>query len=87
MKETLEEYIKEVTKNFGDEMSIKFTSGGIKLGAKWQAEKMITIEAYDQTMCAPVDIKTDNRKISELSVSEFVGVMMKVMGGGVERDF
>jgi hypothetical protein len=48
--------------------------------AKWQAEKMITIEAYDQTMCAPVDIKTDNRKISELTVSEFVGVMMKVMG-------
>jgi hypothetical protein len=39
------------------------------------------IEAYDQTMCAPVDIKTDNRKISELTVSEFVGVMMKVMGG------
>jgi len=38
-KETLEEYIKEVTKNFKDEMSIKFTSGGIKLGAKWQAEK------------------------------------------------
>lgn len=38
-QETLEEYIKEVTKNFKDEMSIKFTSGGIKLGAKWQAEK------------------------------------------------
>jgi len=38
------------------------------------------IEAYNQTMCAPVDIKTDNRKISELTVSEFVGVMMKVMG-------
>ena len=37
---TLEEYISEVTKNFGDEMSIKFTSGGIKLGAKWQLKKM-----------------------------------------------
>jgi hypothetical protein len=40
MKETLEEYIKEVTKNFGDEMSVKFVSGGIKLGAKWQQERM-----------------------------------------------
>jgi hypothetical protein len=39
-QETLEEYIKEVTKNFGNEMSIKFTSGGIKLGAKWQQERM-----------------------------------------------
>jgi hypothetical protein len=39
-QQTLEEYIKEVTKNFKDEMSIKFTSGGIKLGAKWQAERM-----------------------------------------------
>ena len=38
-QETLEEYIKEVTKDFRDEMSIKFTSGGIKLGAKWQAEQ------------------------------------------------
>jgi hypothetical protein len=44
MKETLEEYIKEVTKNFGDEMSIKFTSGGIKLGAKWQAKRMYSEE-------------------------------------------
>jgi hypothetical protein len=43
-KETLEEYISEVTKNFGDEMSIKFTSGGIKLGAKWQAERMYSEE-------------------------------------------
>ena len=43
-KETLEEYIKEVTKNFSDEMSIKFTSGGIKLGAKWQAERMYSEE-------------------------------------------
>ena len=41
---TLEEYISEVTKNFGDEMSIKFTSGGIKLGAKWQAERMYSEE-------------------------------------------
>jgi hypothetical protein len=39
-QETLEEFISEVTKNFGNEMSIKFTSGGIKLGAKWQSEKM-----------------------------------------------
>ena len=38
-QETLEEYISEVTKNFKDEMSIKFTSGGIKLGAKWQQEQ------------------------------------------------
>jgi hypothetical protein len=43
-QETLEEYISEVTKNFGDEMSIKFTSGGIKLGAKWQAERMYSEE-------------------------------------------
>jgi hypothetical protein len=43
-KETLEEYISEVTKNFGDEMSIKFTSGGIKLGAKWQSERMYSEE-------------------------------------------
>ena len=40
-QETLEEFISEVTKNFKDEMSIKFTSGGIKLGAKWQQEDMI----------------------------------------------
>jgi hypothetical protein len=39
-QETLEEFISEVTKNFGNEMSIKFTSGGIKLGAKWQQERM-----------------------------------------------
>lgn len=38
-QETLEEYINNVTKNFKDEMSIKFTSSGIKLGAKWQAEQ------------------------------------------------
>ena len=38
-QETLEEFISEVTKNFKDEMSIKFTSGGIKLGAKWQQEQ------------------------------------------------
>ena len=31
-QETLEEYIEEVTKNFKDEQSVKFTSGGIKLG-------------------------------------------------------
>jgi hypothetical protein len=43
-KETLEEYISKVTKNFGDEMSIKFTSGGIKLGAKWQQERMYSEE-------------------------------------------
>ena len=43
-QETLEEYIKEVTKNFGDEMSVKFTSGGIKLGAKWQQERMYSEE-------------------------------------------
>jgi hypothetical protein len=45
-----------------------------------RANWLKAIEAYNQTMCAPVDIKTDNRKISELTVSEFVGVMMKVMG-------
>jgi hypothetical protein len=38
------------------------------------------IDAYERTIATPVDIKTDNRKISELTVSEFVGVMMKVMG-------
>jgi len=43
-QETLEEYIKEVTKNFGDEMSVKFTSGGIKLGAKWQADRSYSEE-------------------------------------------
>ncbi len=41
------------------------------------------IDAYERTIATPVDIKTDNRKISELTVSEFVGVMMKVLGGGV----
>ena len=43
-QETLEEFISEVTKNFKDEMSIKFTSGGIKLGAKWQQERMYSEE-------------------------------------------
>jgi hypothetical protein len=43
-EETLEEYIKEVTKNFGNEMSIKFKSGGMKLGAKWQADRMYSEE-------------------------------------------
>jgi len=43
-QEKLEEYIKEVTKNFGDGMSVKFTSGGIKLGAKWQAKRMYSEE-------------------------------------------
>jgi hypothetical protein len=47
-QETLEEYIKEVTKNFGDKMSVKFTSGGIKLGAKWQAERMYSEEEVEQ---------------------------------------
>jgi hypothetical protein len=42
-KETLEEFIKEITKNFKDEMSIKFTTGGIKLGAKWMQD-VITIK-------------------------------------------
>ena len=46
-QETLEEYISEVTKNFGDKMSIKFTSGGIKLGAKWQAERMYSEEEVE----------------------------------------
>jgi hypothetical protein len=48
-----------------------------------RANWLKAIDAYDQTMFAPVDIKTDNRKISELTVSEFVGVMMKVLGNGV----
>ena len=43
-QETIEEFISEVTKNFKDEMSIKFTSGGIKLGAKWQQERMYSEE-------------------------------------------
>ena len=47
-QETLEEYINEVTKNFGDKMSVKFTSGGIKLGAKWQAERMYSEEEVEQ---------------------------------------
>ncbi len=47
-QKTLEEYIKEVTKNFGDKMSVKFTSGGIKLGAKWQAERMYSEEEVEQ---------------------------------------
>jgi hypothetical protein len=51
-KETLEEYIKEVTKNFGNEMSIKFTSGGIKLGAKWQAERMYSKEDLEEAFKA-----------------------------------
>lgn len=43
-KEILEEFIKEITKNFKDEMSIKFTTGGIKLGAKWMQEQMYSKE-------------------------------------------
>ena len=43
-QETLEEYIEEVTKNFKDEQSVKFTSGGIKLGAKWQQQQMYSEE-------------------------------------------
>ena len=44
LQETLEEFINEVTKDFEGEMSIKFTSGGIKLGAKWQAKRMYSEE-------------------------------------------
>jgi hypothetical protein len=44
-----------------------------------RANWLKAIEAYNQTMCAPVDIKNDNRKISELTVSEFVGVMMNLI--------
>lgn len=44
-----------------------------------RANWLKAIDAYNQTMCAPVEIKTDNRKISELTVSEFVGVMMKLI--------
>ena len=43
-QETLEEYISEVTKNFGHEISTKITSAGIKLGAKWQAERSYSEE-------------------------------------------
>ncbi len=47
-QETLEEYINQVTKNFKDEMSIKFTTSGIKLGAKWQQERMYSEEEMDE---------------------------------------
>jgi hypothetical protein len=43
-QKTLEEFIKEITKNFKDEMSIKFTTGGIKLGAKYMQEKLFSEE-------------------------------------------
>ncbi len=51
-QETLEEYIKEVTKNFGNEMSIKFTSAGIKLGAKWQQQRMYSEEEVYNLLCS-----------------------------------
>jgi hypothetical protein len=61
-QETLEEYIKEVTKNFGDEMSVKFTSGGIKLGAKWQADRGYS----EEDMIAFLDwSKSTNQEKSE----------------------
>jgi len=46
-----------------------------------RANWLKAIEAYDQTMCAPVDIKTDNRKISDLTVSEFCGLVKWFIGG------
>lgn len=49
-QETLEEYISEVTKNFKDETSIKFTSGGIKLGAKWQQEQNKNLYSEEETI-------------------------------------
>ena len=65
-QETLEEYIKEVTKNFGDEMSIKFTSGGIKLGAKWQAERMYSEEeCYKYLHSLMTDIELKGLKIND----------------------
>jgi len=33
------------------------------------------INAYEQTMAAPVNFQKDNRKISDLTVSEFVGIL------------
>jgi hypothetical protein len=33
------------------------------------------INAYEQTMATPVNLEKDNRKISDLTVSEFVGLM------------
>ena len=33
------------------------------------------INAYEQTMAAPIIFKNDNRKISDLTVSEFVGLL------------
>ena len=81
-KETLEEYISEVTKNFGDEMSIKFTSGGIKLGAKWQAKRMYSeedmIEFGFSTYCyiselmgVPFNLISENRLNAELWFEQF----------------
>jgi hypothetical protein len=49
-KETLEEFIIEITKNFKDEMSIKFTTGGIKLGAKYMQDKTISKDAYEDSL-------------------------------------
>jgi hypothetical protein len=63
-KEKLEEYIKEVTKNFGDEMSVKFTSGGIKLGAKWQAERIGLMEIelrHTKTLLASCEKALEDR--------------------------
>lgn len=33
------------------------------------------INAYEQTMATPVNLENDNRKISDLTVSEFVGIL------------
>jgi len=33
------------------------------------------INAYEQTMAAPVNFDKDNRKISDLTVSEFIGLL------------
>lgn len=38
------------------------------------------INAYEQTMAAPVNIEKDNRKISNLTVSEFVGLLRYLNG-------
>ena len=33
------------------------------------------IDAYEQTIATPVNIEKDNRKISDLTVSEFFGIL------------
>jgi hypothetical protein len=65
-QETLEEYINTVVREFKDELAIDFTVGGIKLGAKWQAERMYS-ELSVRLLCHNILMKIDpNYNYNEL---------------------